>query len=120
MANKRVAGICYVKADGEQFDVSGGLEVPLIDVKREAVMSVTGPAGYKETAVEPFIKLSAVVGASFPIETLQSATDMTVTAELPNGMVYTLSGAYIKGEPALKADDGTVDLEFGGIRGQWQ
>ena len=117
---KRVAGICYIKVDGEQLEVSGGIEVPLVDVKRETVMGLAGPAGYKEEALEPTIKLSAIFMPSFPIATLQSNTELTITAELANGKVYTLSGAFLKGEPMVKGEDGTVELEFGGRKGQWQ
>lgn len=117
---KRVAGICYIKVDGAQLEVSGGIEVPLVDVKRETVMGLSGPAGLKETALEPYVKVSAIVGADFPYDTLRTNTEMTVTAELANGKVYTLSGAFIKGEPSVKGDEGTVELEFGGKRGQWQ
>lgn len=117
---KRVAGICFIKADGEQLEVSGGVEVPLMDVMRETVMGTNGPAGYKETALEPYVKVTSVFVPSFPLDTLKNNVDMTVTAELPNGRVYTLSGAFLKGEPAVKADDGTIELEFGGKRGRWQ
>jgi hypothetical protein len=117
---KRVAGICYVKVDGEQLEVSGGIECPIVTIKRETVMGLAGPAGLKETALEPFIKLSAIFMPNFPLDTLQNNTEMTVTAELANGKVYTLSGAFIKGEPSAKGEDGTVELEFGGTRGQWQ
>ena len=116
---QRVAGICYIKVDGEQLEVSGGIECPLMEVKRETVMGSNGPAGFKETALEPYVKVSAIFMPGFPLATLQANTNMTVTAEFPNGKVYTLSGAFVKGEPMAKADDGTAELEFGGLRGQW-
>ena len=117
---KRVAGICYVKVDGEQLEVSGGVEAPITEVMRETVMGLAGPAGYKETALEPYVKLSAIFMPNFPIDKLQSSVDMTITAELANGKVYTLSDAFLKGEPSAKGEDGTVELEFGGSDGQWQ
>jgi len=117
---RRVAGICYIKIDGEQLEVSGGVECPIVDLKRETVMGLSGPAGMKETAMEPFIKVSAIFMPGFPLDTLQTNTEMTITAELANGKVYTLSGAFLKGEPSVKGEDGTVELEFSGKRGQWQ
>jgi hypothetical protein len=117
---KRVAGICYIKVDGEQLEVSGGVEVPIVDVKRETVMGLAGPAGLKETALEPFVKVSAIFMPSFPLDTIRTNTEMTITAEMANGKVYTLSGAFLKGEPSVKGEDGTVELEFGGKKGQWQ
>jgi len=118
--SQRVAGICFIKIDGDQLEVSGGVECPLMDVTREPVMGLTGPAGYKETAAVPFVKLTAIFRADFPVDKLRENTDMTVTAELANGRVYVLSGAYLVGEPAPKGDDGTVELEFNGERGIWQ
>lgn len=116
----RVAGICYIKVDGEQLEVSGGVECPLMEVTRETVMGTNGPAGHKETAQRQFVKVSAVFTEDFPMNKVTKGTDMTVTAEMPNGKVYTLSGAYLVGEPTAKADDGITELEFDGKKGQWQ
>lgn len=117
---QRVAGVCYIKADGEQFEVSGGVECPMLDVKREAVMGLAGVAGYKETAIKPFVKLSAIFTPDFPLDLVRSNTEMTITVEYPNSKVYTLSGGWLEGESNAKGDDGTVDLEFAGLTGQWQ
>lgn len=117
---KRVAGICYIKVDGEQLEVGGDVECPLNDVKRETKMSVNGPSGYSETAMRPYIKLKANLVPSFPRDKLRSSTDMTITAELANGMVYTLSSGWLEGETAVKGSEGEVDLEFSGMKGIWQ
>lgn len=117
---QKVAGVCYIKLDGQQLEVSGGVECPLLDVKREAVMGLSGVAGFKETAIKPFLKLSAILTPDFPLDQVRNNTEMTVTGELANGMVYTLSGAWLEGEASAKADDGTVDLEFAGLKGIWQ
>lgn len=116
----RVAGICYIKVDGEQLEVSGGVEAPLSEFMRETVMGSNGPAGYSEKAQRPYVKVSAILVPGFPRDKVVNGTNMTVTAEFPNGSVYTLSGAYLEGEPAAKADDGVTELEFGGKKGQWQ
>ena len=62
---QKVAGICYIKLDGQQLEVSGGVECPLLDVKREAVMSLSGVAGYKETGsgMGPTLNMAAATGA---------------------------------------------------------
>ena len=116
---KRIAGVCYVKADGKQFDVAGGLECPLSDVKRETIAAVTGPSGYKETALTPYVKIQANFTDDFPIDVIRSATTLVVTAEFANGKVYTLSDAYVVGEPSVKNDDGQAELTFEGMKGVW-
>jgi len=117
----KVAGTCYVKADGDQLELKNesGIEVPLSSVVREAVMGQSGVAGLKETAKIPYVKGTFIVGPNFPREKLDEATDITVTVEFINGSVYTLSGAFTVGESAYKSDSGEVELEFNGIKGIW-
>ena len=117
---QRVAGICYVKADGAQLEIKGGVEAPLSPVTRETVMGLNGVAGYKETAQEPYLKVSAVFTPGFPVQTLTTSTNMTVTAELANGKVYTLTGAFLRAEPAANGEEGSVELEFSGTAGIWR
>lgn len=116
----RIAGICYIKADGIQLEVKGGIEIPLSQVARETVMGLAGNAGYKETAQRQYVKISAVFTRDFPIATLSQGSNMTVTAELANGKVYTLTNAYLEGETVSNGEEGTAELEFSGITGIWQ
>ena len=117
---KRIAGVCYVKADGTQFEVKGGLECPIVERKREPVVSATGVVGFKETTVVPFVKVTAFFTADFPIPLIKTGTDVTVTAEFANGRVYTLSGAWVAHESSVKGEEGEIELEFNGIDGVWQ
>jgi hypothetical protein len=117
---KRVAGICYIKLDGEQLTVEGSVECPVNEFNREAVMGLSGLAGFKETATEQYIKVAAIFESGFPLTTVRDNVDMTVTAELANGKVYTLSGAFLSGENSVKGDEGKVDLTFTGKKGVWQ
>ena len=117
----RVAGICYVKVDGSQLEVKGGIECPVSSLSREAVMALSGVAGYKEIAKRPFVKVSAIVTPDFPLSQLQAGTNMTITAEMSNGKVYTLAGAWMEGDGNdVNGEEGTIELEFSGISGFWQ
>ena len=119
MAN-RVAGICFIKVDGQQFEVKGSVEAPIMSTMRENVMSLTGLAGFKETAQRQFIKLSAIFTRDFPMALFRSSTNMTVTAEMANGKVFTLAGAFLEGEIVASGDEGEVELEFTGTKGIWR
>jgi len=116
----RVAGICYVKIDGTQIEIKGGLEAPIIERKREAVVASSGVAGYKESTVVPFLKVTAIFTKDFPLAQIAAGTDLTCTGEFANGKVYTLSGAFLASESAAKGEEGEIELEFNGIRGVWQ
>ena len=117
---KKLAGTCYFKVDGEQHEVSGKVEAPLTSTNRSTLMSTSGVAGYKEEQRTPFIKATLFIGSSFPREKLEETDDMSITVEFANGTVYTLSSAYVVGEPSYDSDAGTAEYEFNGIRGIWQ
>lgn len=116
----RIAGVCYIKVDGTQLEVKGGVEIPFSNVNRETVMGLAGVAGYKETAQRPYLKLTAVFTRDFPIQQLAEGTNMTITAELANGKVYTLSQAFLEGETVSNGEEGTAEIEFSGAVGTWQ
>ena len=113
---KKVAGTVYAKVDGGQLTVTGGVECPLSDKKRETV--ATG--FFKEEDLPPYVKLTAIDDPDLSIKQIMAATNSTITAELANGRVYVLSGAYVVGEPSAKGDDGTIEFEWNGIKGAWQ
>lgn len=67
MSSKKVAGTCYIKVDGDQLAVTGGVEVPLTDVEREAFKTSAG-VHFSETDVIPYVKVECVVPKDFPRE----------------------------------------------------
>lgn len=117
----RVAGICYIKVDGSQLEVKGGIEVPIASTAKEVVMGLNGVAGYKETVQRQYIKLEAIFTKDFPFSLIANGNNMTVTAELANGRVYTIANAWLEGnDTSVNAEDGTISLEFSGPVGIWQ
>jgi hypothetical protein len=111
-----VAGTCYIKVDGSQLVVTGGVEAPLSKVKRESIR----PGFFKEEDVTPFVKVDAIKTPGLDVKKLTTATNMTVTAEFKDGSVYVLSGAYAVDDITVNGDDGKVSLKFEGINGDWQ
>lgn len=114
---QKVAGTCYIKVDGVQLVITGGVEVPLSKVKRETI----APGGYfREEDRTPFTKVDAVKTPGFPFEKITSGTNMTITSEFKDGSSYVLSGAYTVDDVNVTADDGKVSLNFEGVSGDWQ
>jgi hypothetical protein len=116
---QRVAGTCYVKADGVQFEVSGSWEVPINLTTKETVMGLAGPAGYKEMANRKYMSGEVIFTPGFPVQTLNNMTNATVTLECANGMVGTLTGAWLDGDIALDSVEGKVNLVFAGTDLVW-
>ena len=108
----RFAGTCFIKVDGVQLQMEGSVETPLLKYQRETKVSTSGVVGYSETPVTPYVKVTAY--------TDPDNDNMTVTAEMANGFVYTLQGAWLAGETAINNSDATVSLTFEGISGIWQ
>lgn len=117
---RRIAGTCYFKVDGEQLELSGKAEAPLTTKKRETLVSTTGVAGYKEEHRVDFIKGTFFIPPGFPRAKLDESDNMSITVEFANGEVYTLSGAYVVGEPSYDSEAGTAEYEFNGTKGIWQ
>lgn len=113
---QKVAGTCYIKVDGSQLIITGGVEAPLSKVKRETI----APGFFKEEDRIPFLKVDAVKVPGFPFEKITNGTNMTVTAEFKDGSSYVLSGAYTVDDVNVTADDGKVSLNFEGSSGDWQ
>lgn len=117
----KIAGVCYIKADDIQFEVEGGVECPLSAVIREPVESLSRDSNsFSEKNITPYVKLTALFVPELDVERLSSATDLTVTAELANGRVYTLTEAYLAGETPAKGDEGKIDFLFNGRVGVWK
>lgn len=118
---KKVAGICFIKADDQQFEVTGSVEVPLSTTIREPMESLSGESGnYRESGVAPYVRFTAHNEADLDYDKIASATDLTVVAELANGRVYTLTEAYLSGETVVGGDEGTTPYEFRGKKGVWK
>lgn len=113
---QKIAGTCYVKADGVQFTVTGAVEAPITPYRRETVIV----GHFKEEDLTPFIAVEVAHTNDLPLEQLAEGTDMTVTAEFKNGRVYVLTGAYLVEEPSTSSDEGKISLRFEGMKGVWQ
>ncbi|EBX2364004.1 phage tail protein [Salmonella enterica subsp. enterica serovar Bovismorbificans] len=116
----KIAGTCFFKVDGQQLSLTGGIEVPMNTRVRDDVVGMTGDVDYKESWRSSYVKGTFKVPKSFPVDKLTTSDQMTITAELANGMVYVLSSAWLHGEANHNAEEGTVDLEFHGEEGGYQ
>lgn len=116
----KIAGTCYVKVDGLQLSITGGIEVPMNTRVNDDVIGLDGSVDRKETHRAPYTKITAKVPKGFPIDKITSSDDMTMTSELANGLVYGLTEAWLFGEANYNPEEGTVDLEFHGSEGFFQ
>ena len=90
--NNLRAGKIYVKINGELRDAKGDYTYNLGKPKRDAIIGADGVHGYKETPQVAFIEGAVTDSDELDLATLATADNVTVTLELNNGKVVTLSG----------------------------
>ncbi|MDH1442062.1 phage tail tube protein [Pseudomonas sp. GD03721] len=113
---QKVAGTVYIKIDGAQLVITGGVEAPLNKYNRETIVK----GHFKEEDVIPFLKVDAVKTKGVDWAKVAAGVDLTVTAEFKDGSTYVLTGAYVVGDLNVTGDDGKVAIEFNGAEGDWQ
>ena len=87
----RVAGIAYLKVDGTQYDLAGNFTVSPSMIQRQMLAGQDGVHGYEEMPRVPFIEGDIRLAANLTVAQLDAMTDVTVTAELANGLTVILA-----------------------------
>jgi hypothetical protein len=115
----RIGGVVYLRKNGKLLTLGDGeITCNPGHLKREAVMSSSGVAGFKESPQVSFIEGELIYGRDLDLKELWDTQDETVTAELANGKTFVLMNAYWAGDGDIKSD-GKVSFRFEGMRGEF-
>lgn len=114
MAVKKVAGVCYLKVDGRQYELRGNLKVSPSDIEREGVAGMDGVHGYIERPRVPFVEGDVTDGGGLSVLGLERLSGVTVTVELANGKTYVLRDAWTSGAREIDAAQGQMTVRFEG------
>jgi hypothetical protein len=115
MAEKKIGGVAYLKADGLQYELGGSITVSPSQVEREGKVGLSGVAGYTEKPRIPFIEADVHTTSDLSAEDLEDITAATVTAELANGKVYVLQGAWCTSALEIDGAEGQLTVRFEGV-----
>lgn len=119
MANNRISGVAFLKADGRQIAISGKWTSNLaLGGKREGIAGQDGVHGYKEMPTVPKIKGDGCYTRDTSIEALRNIDDATITLELANGAVHILRNAWCSDEIEVNSEDASFGLTFEGLQGE--
>jgi hypothetical protein len=112
---QRFAGIAFLTVDGIQLSLRGNFTVSPSPLERTMIAGQDGVHGYQELPRVPFIEgdLSAIPGLL--LDDLIAQTDVTVIAQLANGMQYTLTGGTCKGGFEENTRDGQLRVRWEGL-----
>jgi hypothetical protein len=116
MAGKnRVGGTIALKINGDIYFAKGNFTYNLGKAKREAVVGADVVHGYKETPQVPFIEGEITDRNELSLEDLVTLDDATVTLELANGKVITLSEGWYASEGTGNTEEGNIGCRFEGM-----
>lgn len=111
----RVGGIIFIKADGVQYRAKGSWTYNLGKLKKEGISGADGMHGYKAMPQVPYIEGTITDDSEISLEQLLEMDDATVTLELANGKVISLSKAWFAGEGNVSTEEGEIEARFEGM-----
>jgi hypothetical protein len=119
MAGKnRIGGIIALKVNGDIYFAKGNFTYNLGKPKREGVVGADTVHGYKETPQVPFVEGEITDRNELSLEDLVTLDDATITLELSNGKVITLSEAWYAGEGTGNTEEGNIACRFEGMNAE--
>lgn len=112
---QRIAGLAFLTVDGTQLQLRGNFSVSPSAVERTMIAGQDGVHGYQELPRVPYIEgdLSTIPGLL--LEALEAQTNVTVVAQLANGMQYSLTGGTCKAGFENNTRDGQVRVRWEGL-----
>ena len=111
MSTRRAGRISF-KVDGTRYESKGTFSYNLgLDV-REAIIGADGVHGYKETPQVSYIEGAVTDREDLDLEALVGADECTVTLELNNGKIITLSRAWFAGDGTASTEEAEIPIRF--------
>lgn len=109
-----IAGIAYLKINGEQKTLSGSFSVSPTNTVKTGVAGLSGYAGYTEAARVPYMEGSLLDTDGLSVKDLAKIENATITVELVNGKTYVGQEMFVAGEPTHDLSNGEVSVRFEG------
>jgi hypothetical protein len=112
---QKFAGIAFLQVGDTQLRLRGNFTVSPSPVERTMIAGQDGVHGYQELPRVPFIEGDLSTIPDMPLESIDGMTDVNVTAQLANGMQYTLISATCKAALEANTRDGQVRVRWEGV-----
>ena len=119
MSQRKESGAAYLQVDGTTIYAEGSFAVPITTVNRTAIVNAGQVIGWDEQEIAPYITAQIRITSQTDFEWICNSTALTVRVEFASGRVYTLSNAYVTGEPPTLDETGLATVTFTGEKGVW-
>jgi len=110
----RIAGIAFLKVDGQQYPLRGAFTVSPSAVERTGLAGQDYVHGFSELPRVPFIEGDVSLVPGLSMDDVEAITLSTIQAELANGTHYVLTEAWCRAALELNTHDGLVRIRFEG------
>jgi len=111
----RLAGILFLKIDGEMYQVKGGFTYNLGLPTREFI---PGSEGFKEIEQAAFLEGEITDHPELDLKRLVTLDGVTATLELANGKVFLLRNAWYAGDGNVASEEANITVKFEAAKGE--
>lgn len=109
----RIAGVLYLRVDGETQSCAGDFTWNLGIPTREPLINSDGSVpGYSETPVAPYIAGTLRLRSDMDIKSFYEKDGIDAQLELANGDVYQFIDGWCSGTGEGNTAEGTLDFRF--------
>jgi hypothetical protein len=109
---RRVAGIIFVKIDGDQIAAKGSFEYKLSGFKNESIPNANASLGIGGAWSGGYIKGTIANYNETDHRAIKEAEGVTVTLELGNGKVIVAKDAFQTDEAVGSVENGEIPIQF--------
>lgn len=111
---ERIAGIAFLKVDGDLYPLRGNFTVSPSPTERTGIAGQDYVHGFQELPRVPYIEGDVSLVPELSMEDVALIVDSTVTAELANGKTYILYQAWCRSAFELNTREGQARVRFEG------
>jgi len=112
---QRIAGIAFLKVDGDLYPLRGNFTVSPSPTERAGIAGQDYVHGFSELPRVPYIEGDVSLVPELSMEAVASIVNSTVTAELANGKTYVLREAWCRSAFELNTREGQTRVRFEGV-----
>lgn len=113
--SNRIAGTCFVRADGKSLALVGEFSYRPTNPTRESKSGADGVHGYKEKPTVGQIKAKLRDTGGTSVSALGQMTNVTVMAELANGKTVIGRNMWVVGDPpSADAEEAEIEITWEG------
>ncbi|WP_110947415.1 phage tail tube protein [Pseudomonas bohemica] len=110
----RLAGTCYLSADGVSYMLAGDFSYKVSGVTRETLTGLDAVHGYSEKPGAGAISASLRDGGNVSLADINAMSNVTVVVELANGKTIIGRNMWTLEQSESKAADATFEVKWEG------